>query len=84
VRSNLDTAVRDALSVPAPAAPLEAIRDRGRAIRERSRSRRHAVALAALLLSFAGLAIAAGEHATGTAVHAPMPLASIRPAPAVT
>jgi hypothetical protein len=81
---NLDDAVRDAVAVAVPAVPLDAIRLRGSAIVARSRRRRHAFALAALLLSFAGLAVAAGERTAGPAAHLPAPVASIHPAPIVT
>lgn len=81
---NLDAALRDAVAVAVPAAPLAAIRARGGAIAARSRRRRNAFAVAALLLSFAGLAVAAGERPTTPATHLPAPIASIRPAPIVT
>jgi hypothetical protein len=80
----LDCAVREALDVAVPAVPLEAIRVRERAIAGRTRHRRNAFALAALLLSCAGLAVAAGEHPPGASSTAPVPVASIRPAPTVT
>ncbi len=80
----LDAAVRDAVAVAVPAPPLAAIRARGGAIAARSRRRRNAFAVAALLLSFAGLAVAAGERPAGPATHLPAPIASIHPAPIVT
>ncbi len=80
----LDAAVRDAVTVAVPAVPLAAIRARGGAIAARTRRRRSAFAVAALLISFAGLAVAAGERAAGPATHLPAPVASIHPAPIVT
>jgi hypothetical protein len=81
---NFDAAVRDAVAVPVPTVPLAAIRARGGAIAARSRRRRNVFALAALLLSFAGLAVAAGERPAGQSTHPPAPIASIHPAPIVT
>jgi hypothetical protein len=81
---SLDLAVRDAVAVAVPAVPLAAIRARGSAIVARSRRRRHTFALAVLLLSFAGLAVVAGERTTGPPAHLPAPVASIHPAPIVT
>lgn len=80
----LDAAVRDAVTVAVPAVPLAAIRARGGAIATRNRRQRNAFAVAALLLSFAGLAVAAGERTAGPASHLPAPVASIHPAPIVT
>lgn len=80
----LGDAVRDAVTVATPAVPLAAIRARGGAIVARSKRRRNAFAVAALLLSFAGLAVAAGERPAGPAAHLPAPVASIHPAPIVT
>jgi hypothetical protein len=84
VSFKLDAAVREAVTVAAPAVPLAAIHARGGAIVARSQRRRNAFAVAALLLSFAGLALAAGERAAGPAAHLPAPVASIHPAPIVT
>ena len=81
---SLDRAVRDAIVVAVPSVPLAAIRLRGNAIVARSQRRRHAFTLAVLLLSFAGLAVAAGERTAGPAAHLPAPVASIHPAPIVT
>jgi hypothetical protein len=81
---NLNAAVRDAVAVAVPAVPLGAIRTRGSAIAARSRRRRNAFAVGALLLSFAGLAVAAGERPATKATHLPAPIASIHPAPIVT
>lgn len=80
---NVDYAVRDAVSVAAPPLPMDAIRARGRRIEERGRSRRNLLAIAVLLLSLAGIAFAGGRP-SGNLAHAPVPIASIRPAPAVT
>lgn len=81
---NLHSAVRDAVAVDAPAVPLAAIRARNAARFASSRRRRSAFALTALLLSFAGLAVAAGQRPATPATQLPAPVASIRPEPIVT
>jgi hypothetical protein len=84
VSFELDAAVRDAVTVAVPAVPLTAIRARGGAIGARARRRRSAFAVAALLISLAGLAVAAGERPAAPATYLPAPVASIHPAPIVT
>jgi hypothetical protein len=81
---NLDTAVHDAVAVAAPVVPLRAIHARSGAIGARSRNRRNAIALAAILLSFAGLAVAAGERPATGGTAIPAPIASLHPIPVVT
>jgi hypothetical protein len=81
---NLDAALRDAVTVAVPEVPLQAIRARGGDIAARARRRRNALAVAALLLSFAGLTVAVVERPASSPSHLPTPIASIHPAPIVT
>jgi hypothetical protein len=84
VRDSLGEAILMAVAVEAPAARIAAIRARERALGRRVRGRRKTLALAALLLSFAGLALAAGERTAPGGAHPPAPVASMRPFPTVT
>ena len=81
---SLREAVLDAITVAVPPVRLDAIRTRERTIDARSRNRRSAIALAALLLSFAGLAVAPAERPVSGSVRAPAPIASLHPLPTVT
>jgi hypothetical protein len=79
---DVEIAVRQALEVGTPPPPIDAIRSRARAITAGSATRFRIAALSVLLLSLAGLGFAAAEHATfGTA---PLPVASMTPAPSET
>ena len=79
---DLDIAVRDAVAVAAPPLPFGSIVARERRIASRGR-RRNAFAFALLLLSIASVAFSGG-HSGNALTHAPTPVASVRPAPAVT
>lgn len=84
MHTDLDRAILDALAVPVPDVPLAAIHNRERAIAGHARRRREALALAVVLLSCAGVAVATAGHPRGAAVQTPVPVASLRPAPTVT
>jgi hypothetical protein len=78
----IQTAVRETLDVRAPAPPMDAIRSRAQQMAARSAARFRMTALAALVLSLAGLGFAVAEREAPAGP--PLPVASSTPSPTVT
>jgi hypothetical protein len=79
---DVETAVRETLDVCAPAAPMDAIRNRAQQMAARSAARFRITAVAALALSLAGLGLAVAEHVAP--MGPPVPVVSSTPSPSMT